>query len=125
MSSPVEIADQILALRRQLDTVPADSAAAASIRAEMEELRASMTVPIDDAQDLRRRVNALRREADQIRGRRINLYRQVGGDASGGASRDAAVTVGLNKKMDAAAGLADIEAEIERLEQMLDDSVDE
>ena len=125
MNDPVHIADRILELTRRLETVPEDSPAAGSIRAEIEELRASMIVPVDDVQDLRRRLGALRAEAERIRNQRINLYRQVGGDASGGASRDAAVTIGLNKKMDVAAGLADIESEIERLERLLDDSAGE
>jgi hypothetical protein len=120
--NPVAIADQILELRRRLESVPEDSPAGQAIRAEIEELRASMIVPVDDPQDLRRRLSALRTEAERIRNQRINLYRQVGGDASGGASRDAAVTVGLNKKMDAAAGLADVESEIRRLERLLGES---
>ena len=125
MTDPIETAERILDLRRRLDTVPDGSPAATSIRAEIEELRASMAVPIDDVQDLRRRLEALRSEADRIRKRRINLYRQMGGDASGGASRDAAVTVGLNKKMDSAAGLEEIELEIERLERSLGESAAE
>lgn len=115
----VRRAETILELRRRLDVVEEGSPAWDSILAEIAELRRDQPESPDDPADLRRRLAALRSEASRIRNRRINVVRQMGGDASGFASDRAEITRKLNRQMDAAAGLEEIESQIEMLEARL------
>ena len=105
-----------------METEVEGSPAWQALRAEIAELREHHDPGDDDPADLRRRLAALQREAETIRNRRINVVRQMGGDASGFASGRADITRKLNHQMDSAAGLAQLEDQIERLEKRLQQS---
>jgi hypothetical protein len=122
VNDAVEIADEILALTRRLEQLPAGDPRADGVEAEIAERRARLAASTDfDSADLRRRLEALRAEADRIRSRRIDIVKQVGGGAAGGAGWDGPITQWLNTKMDSAAGLPELEREIGDLERLLED----
>lgn len=122
VNDPVEIADEILELTRRLERLPVGDPRAFAIEAAISERRARLSSSaFEDVADLRRRLEALRAEAERIRGRRIDIVKQIGGGAAGGAGWDGPITQWLNTKMDSAAGLPELEREIADLERLLED----
>lgn len=122
MNDAVEIADEILELTRRLERLPAGDPSARALEEEIAERRVRLASSIDfDSADLHRRLDALRAEADRIRRRRIDIVKQIGGGAAGGAGWDGPITQWLNTKMDSAAGLPELEREIADLERLLED----
>ena len=118
----VAIAEEILELRRRLDGLPADDPSAAEIEEQIAEHRVRLSAATRaDPAEVHRRLDALRAQADRIRSRRIDIVKQVGGGAAGGAGWDGPITQWLNTKMDSAAGLPELEREIADLERLVED----
>lgn len=123
MDDPVALAERILRLTRMLDGLEPGGSEAAEIRFEIHALRErAARVEERDPAELRRRLDALRAEADRIRGRRIDIVKQIGGGAAGGPGWDGPITQWLNTRMDSAAGLPEIEREIAELERLLEET---
>ncbi len=123
MEDAVRIAEEILELTRRLERLPVGDPAKAEIEAQLAERRVRLSaVTRADPAELRRRLDALRAQADRIRGRRIDVVKQVGGGAAGGAGWDGPITQWLNTRMDEAAGLDELEREIADLERLLEET---